>query len=136
MTADDYYQFEVNHYVRSIQFGPKAQATAGVDPQLDGYLMCSVLIKNANNPNVGYRTEFWLFDATNIAQGPVCKLQHDDIHFCISLHTAWLPEAKPYNLNYSVDIRSDYDPLIKKLPFPDNLLVDAFFSDNVYPNYN
>lgn len=136
MTADDYYQFEVNHYVRSIQFGPKAQATAGVDPQLDGYLMCSVLIKNVNNPNVGYRTEFWLFDATNIAQGPVCKLQHDDIHFCISLHTAWLPEAKPYNLNYSVDIRSDYDPLIKKLPFPDNLLVDAFFSDNVYPNYN
>jgi carotenoid cleavage dioxygenase-like enzyme len=135
MQPDDYFQFAYGTYVRSTQFIPRPLATAGVEYELDGYLFCTMQVPI--DP-VNYRSEYWVFDATKISSGPVCKLFFNGIQFCFTLHSAWMESAKAYTFNYDVDVRTDYNAEITGI-FSSNPTMKAsmlaFFEKYVYADW-
>ncbi|MFZ4633764.1 MAG: carotenoid oxygenase family protein [Saprospiraceae bacterium] len=142
MKSGDYYQAPQNTYLRCVHFIPRPTPTPNIDPQLDGYLM---VLAQAGYPESNdtwrYQSEYWLFDATNIAQGPICKMYSPKVENAFVLHTAFLPEVLPYNNPYQVNIRQDYNESIQQLPikglfgFVDKAALTLFFDKFVYPNY-
>ena len=46
-------------------------------------------------------SELWFFDADRLDQGPLCKCQHDDLHFGHTLHSTWLSSINPPAASYS-----------------------------------
>jgi carotenoid cleavage dioxygenase-like enzyme len=135
MKAEDYYQLDMTTYYRSLQFIPRNQPKQGVPYGLDGYIFCSMQVANPPEAPDAFHAEFWLFDASNIAQGPICKMFNDEIIFCFTLHSAWLDNDANYNLPYKLNIKDDYNEVIAKLPFGDREIVQIFFDVNVYPNF-
>lgn len=53
--------------------------------------------------------EVWLFDAQDIAKGPVVRLGHAELDFAFTIHGSWVPELRPSRRDYHVDIRQDLD---------------------------
>jgi carotenoid cleavage dioxygenase-like enzyme len=133
MTPGDHYQFEKNCYIRSLHFIPNKQPTAGVAYELDGHIFCTIQAGIPQMQPTSYRSEYWVFDAANVGKGPVCKFKYDGLQFCFTLHSAWLEEAKPFNFNYDVDIKEDYNQVIDKLE--QDLGAKNFFENYVYPQW-
>jgi carotenoid cleavage dioxygenase-like enzyme len=135
MQPDDYYQFVYGTYIRSTQFIPRPAASPDAEYELDGYIFCTMQVPV---DEVNYRSEYWVFDAKKISTGPVCKLFFEGIQFCFTLHSTWLPSASPYNYDYNVDVRTDYNNQINSMyasdPFmKENML--AFFESYVYADW-
>ncbi len=128
-----HFQFEKNMYIRSLQFIPRPTPTPGIEYELDGYLFCTLQAGLPQAKPTKYRSEYWVFDAAKINEGPVCKLNYDGIQFCFTLHSAWMENALPYNLPYDIDIKQDYDPIISKLI--DREIIQDFFDKQVYPDW-
>lgn len=133
MVPDDYYQFDFDSFPRSIQFVPRTPKSTIIPAALDGYIFCTVQVKNPPDSPIGYRSEFWLFDAMNVAQGPVCKLSNPEIQFCFTLHSTWLENADSFNLDYNVSVKEDYNEVISKLPNIDKQVIQLIFDTKVYP---
>lgn len=133
MQPVSHFQFQKNIYIRSLHFIPRQTPTPGVEYELDGYLFCTLQagIPQANPGK--YRSEYWVFDAAKINEGPVCKLLFDDVQFCFTLHSAWLENASTFNLPYDIDIKQDYDAVISKLV--DKRSIQRFFDNYVYPQW-
>jgi carotenoid cleavage dioxygenase-like enzyme len=135
MQPDDCFQFQFGTYIRSIQFIPRPGVTAGVEPELDGYLFCTMQVPQ--DP-VNYRSEYWVFDAAKISSGPICKTFFNGIQFCFTLHSAWMESAKEYNFSYDVDVRTDYNEEINELfasnPLGKQNMLD-FFEKYVYTDW-
>jgi len=52
--------------------------------------------------------EIWLFDAANLAQGPVVRVGGDGFNPPVMLHTTWkAPKKKGRVSNYKISIASD-----------------------------
>lgn len=134
MEAASHYQFKNNMYIRSLQFIPRPTPTPGIEYELDGYLFCTLQAGMPQAKPVKYRSEYWVFDAAKINDGPICKLNYDGIQFCFTLHSAWMENALPYNLPYDIDIKQDYDPIISKLV--DHDIIQKFFDQQVYPDWD
>jgi Retinal pigment epithelial membrane protein len=116
MQFEDYYQFQPGEVFRSIQFVPRAaQAHPPVPEGMDGYIFCTVIV-NVAGPGqpLNYESQIWLFDAANLAQGPVSKLYHPELFCGSTLHSAWLAQAQSSPTYYDIDVRADYQPLIDK----------------------
>jgi carotenoid cleavage dioxygenase-like enzyme len=136
MKIENYYQFEPNTYIRSVQFVPKPVATLGIDPQLDGYIFSSVQSGTLQaDGSYVYRGEFWIFDANHLKAGPITKLYMPGLEFCFTLHSSWVPKALPNTLPYLVNIKTDYNQVISKLNFFVRLLIKPFVSVYVYPYF-
>lgn len=133
MDAAAHFQFEKNMYIRSLQFIPRPKPTPGIEYELDGYLFCTLQAGIPQPEPLKYRSEYWVFDAAKINEGPVCKLNYDEIQFCFTLHSAWLENASPYNFPYDIDVKQDYNSVISKLI--DNGLIQDFFNKHVYPEW-
>jgi carotenoid cleavage dioxygenase-like enzyme len=133
MEPDDYYQFDFDTFPRSIQFVPRTPKSTIIPASVDGYIFCTVQIKNTPDSPIGYRSEFWLFDAMNVAQGPVCKLRNPHIQFCFTLHSTWLENADAFDINYNVSIKTDYNEVISALPKGDKQMIQFIFDTKVYP---
>jgi carotenoid cleavage dioxygenase-like enzyme len=73
----------------------------------DGYIVLFV---------VGPSDEVWIFDAGDLARGPLCRLNHPKLDFGFSLHTAWLPGLERPAPAYKVDRRQDYGDRLKEIP--------------------
>jgi hypothetical protein len=135
MEPDDYYQFDFDTFPRSVQFVPRTPKSTVIPASVDGYIFCTIQTKNPPDSPNGYRSEFWLFDAMNVAQGPICKLSNSEIQFCFTLHSTWLANDDDFDLKYNVSIKEDYDEVINGLPFVDKQIVEHIFEKEVYPNF-
>ena len=77
-----------------------------------GYVIAGVVTDQA----AGERSsghEYWLFDATNLAKGPVCKLGHESLNNSTLFHTVYIPRELAKQLDqkkvsYHVPLREDY----------------------------
>ena len=140
MEAIDHYQFEPVHYIRSVQYMPRKRSEAeAVSNSLstDGYIFCTVQVgEQWSNGKINYSSECWIFDASNLHQGPVCKLTHPEMEYCFTLHSAWLPETGAFDLKYHLDIEQDYNEMISNIFWRDKREeIQDFFDQNVYPYF-
>jgi carotenoid cleavage dioxygenase-like enzyme len=119
MEIADYYPLPAGHLVLSPQFVPRGNG----EDSTAGYLVCTVFTPT--------RSEIWVFDAQNLAHGPLCKLHHPSFVFAFTLHTAWLPEIGPRQANYSIGVREDYDYLVRQKS-PE---IQKLFEQEVYPHF-
>ncbi len=117
----DSHQFPAGWVCSSPQFAPRAvpseaprEPVSGwrldaegrsVDPELDGYLLVI-----AFGPDDGPRQrvpELQIFDAGNLAGGPICRMYHGDLVFGMSIHSAFLEGIGPRKEAYGVPVMDD-----------------------------
>jgi len=136
MQIADFYQFGPEVILKSIQFVPKRSASLGLDPQMDGYLFTTTLVNYPNANGDNYQCEVWVFDAADLAKGPVCTLHSPQMDYAFTLHSAWTEQAVSPLSTYKIDVRSDYDPLIAQLePVLRRPAIQQLFDQFVYPNF-
>lgn len=94
-------------YAFAPTFVPSAKP--GVDRE-DGYLVVTALSDPcANLPPGSSGDEIWIFEAQNIARGPICRLGHPDLRFGMTLHSLWIGELRAPPATGFVDLREDLD---------------------------
>jgi carotenoid cleavage dioxygenase-like enzyme len=134
MTLDDFYQFDASVILKSLQFVPRNSPTPGLDPQMDGYIFTTTLVNYPNAGGDNYQCEVWVFDAAKLAQGPVCTLNHPQLDYAFTLHSAWTEQAEEPKSAYRVSLRADYDPLIQQLQPPERRpQIQHLFDTYLYP---
>lgn len=107
----DAYAFPTGYFGLSPQFAP-ARGRSG--PR-EGYVITTVMSDQANGNSSG--DEVWIFDGTDLARGPLCRLGHPALDLPFTLHTAWLPSLVPAEPErYFVEPRDDYGAAIAALP--------------------
>ncbi|MDY7013390.1 MAG: carotenoid oxygenase family protein, partial [Cyanobacteriota bacterium] len=74
----DSYEIPAQYFANSPQFIPKKGSTGSTD----GYIVCSAVYSDnflsdrEPDPNWSNNSELWVFDASNLNQGPLCRLSH------------------------------------------------------------
>lgn len=138
MTAEDFYVFDKETYFWSLQFVPRAVPRTDLPPCKDGYILTTLTV-GFPRPEGGcdYRPEVWIFDANRLAQGAICKLNHPDMSFGFTRHSAWTPDAHPnLNTDYKIDIKKDYDCMIDRISDKQTRQeIGEIFRQYVYPNF-
>ncbi len=124
MTIDDAYVFAPGWVSSSPQFAPRrvvdgvARDDRGwrlvdgvaLDPEVDGYLLCTVYGPDkVGDPRKGQLSrqrvpEIWVFDAADLAAGPVCRLWSPKLIFGYSIHTAFVDEIGPRDEDYFLPV--------------------------------
>jgi carotenoid cleavage dioxygenase-like enzyme len=99
----------------------------GID---DGWIICPVLSDDDATPGSS-GDELWIFDARNLAQGPLCRLGDVDLDLPFTLHTAWLPTVGPRTATYQVSVRDELADAVSALS-PE---LQQLFEDEVYPPF-
>lgn len=137
----DFWIFKMNQNLRSLQFVPRKRPNgipAGIDPDMDGYIFCTMVNGNEDidNDNDAYTREIWIFDAANLAKGPVCRLSHPDMQYAFTIHSLWVEDCLSSQTNYHVNVKDDYDWVINQ--FSNQIKKEAmleFMNKNVYPYF-
>ena len=101
---------------------PEGPPPLGVDLATDGWILCIAISEQAK--------ELWIFDAANLARGPLCRLAHPRFDPGYTIHTTWLERIDARSASYRIGARADYDPRLKPLPDP----VRELFERHVYPH--
>ncbi|MGK4001201.1 carotenoid oxygenase family protein [Sorangium sp. So ce1036] len=125
MRIEDRYEFprqSVGSWLSSLQFVPR-RGGSGADT--DGYVVALVTTPR--------RAEVWIFDATNLARGPLCKLGHPSFRPGLTLHTAWLNAVAPWRGGYRVPVREDHEDFVAESPSDE---VRTLFEEEVYPRFD
>lgn len=137
MEPEDYYQCDRNVFVRGVQFIPRKERTVTILEELDGYLFCPVQKGNYSDKQpTSYSSEFWIFDATNISKGPICKMKNDSIKFAFTLHNSWMPSASASDQTFKISTKTDYDQVIRDLKLGvDRKFLENFFEKEIYPHF-
>ncbi|WP_250632638.1 carotenoid oxygenase family protein [Rhodoflexus caldus] len=138
MTVDDFYTFDKETYFWSLQFVPRSEPRSDIPPYKDGYILTTVSVGYPlSDGTYDYQPEIWIFDATALAKGPVCKLNHPDMSFGFTIHTVWVPDAQPNtNPDYVINIREDYDYMLGKIRNKQiRQEISQIFNQYVYPNF-
>ncbi|OCR01423.1 hypothetical protein BCD67_23515 [Oscillatoriales cyanobacterium USR001] len=117
----DCYQLPEGCMINSPQFVPSGAAE---DKSTKGYIVCNVLCPNSK--------EIWIFNAENLATGPVCKLSHPSLDFGFTIHTAWLPKIAKRTASYNIPVKEDFQPLVARK----SAQIQKMFDDYVYPNFS
>jgi len=125
-TVVDHYAFPAGRVCLSPTFVPRTDGA-----QDEGYILCTMISDDTDTPGSS-GDELWLFDAQDLAQGPLARLGHPDLDFPFTLHTAWTPTAQPRTASYQVDIRSDLEGEVSQL----DAELQAVFEDSVYPAFD
>jgi carotenoid cleavage dioxygenase-like enzyme len=103
MKIADAYRVPTGRVLLSPQFVPRPGSTS----TRDGYLVCSVMSDDMSwNGSTG--DEFWIFDASNLAQGPLCRLAHPELDLGFTLHTTWMESIARRTAPYLVPARTDF----------------------------
>lgn len=129
MAIADFYEFPLrskdvetwdSHITSSPQFVPRRH---GTDSPTDGYIVCPVISEASK--------EIWIFDAANLAQGPVCCLGHEHLNFGYTLHTTWLPRIAPRTASYQIPIAEDYGAIVAR----QSAKIQQLFHQEIYPHF-
>ena len=123
----DTYTFPSGRVGNSPQFVPRPNARHGAD----GYLVCTV-ISDDTSWTLSSGDELWIFDAQNLAQGPLARLGHPQLGLGFTIHTAVLPELSPRASAYHVPVRQDFSPALEG----QDPAVVALFEDHVFPHFD
>lgn len=126
MAIADAYRMPDGRVLSSPQFAPRA----GRDGDTDGYLVCTVS-SDDDTTDGSSGDELWIFDAADLARGPVCRLAHPDLDFGFTIHTTWTASIAPRTSPYRVRARDDYGAAVAKLP----AALQAVFEAEVYPRF-
>lgn len=118
MTFADSFELPPGVMAGSLQFVPR-----GAGPT-DGWLVGTMY--------TDARTELWILDAANLAQGPVCKLASPAWTIGFSLHTAWLPSIAPSTATYHVSARDELTAPVARL----SAALAARFEADLYPRFD
>ena len=86
----DQYQFPSDCVMRTPQFMNRPGSTA----QDHGYIFTAVVRKYPSGPQSNGK-EFWIFDAKNISQGPLCILANPNLEFATTNHALWVESIAP-----------------------------------------
>lgn len=111
-------------------FSPQFMPRAGSRGPTDGYLICTVISDDTSWVN-STGDEFWIFDAANLQQGPLCRLAHPLLNMPFTIHTAWLPELRSRTAEYRISAREDFAPRVAAQPDE----VKQVFEEVVYPHF-
>jgi carotenoid cleavage dioxygenase-like enzyme len=102
----------------------------GTDAPDDGFIVVTMLSDDTGTAGSS-GDELWIFDAKNLAQGPLCRLAHPDLDLPFSLHTAFVPTLVPRTASYRVDVRADHEAAVAELA-PE---LQQMFEEQVYPPF-
>ena len=75
--------------------------------------------------------ELWIFDAADLAQGPLCRLAHPLLSVPFTMHTAYLPELRANPRGYRIDVEADHQAAVSQLSQP----LQDLFRHQVYPHF-
>ncbi len=117
MAVVERYALPPGHWLASLQFVPRSDGGEG---DRDGYIVAAVAAPGGS--------QIWVFDASDLARGPLCKLGSPKLSFGMTLHAAWLPTIGQRTAGYYVPVRADYDPLVPSW-------LKGFFETQVYPHF-
>lgn len=120
MLIIDSYEFPTGYIGSSPQFIPRSGSEDG---STDGYIICNVFTPQ--------RSEYWIFDATNLKKAPLCKLSHPSLKFGFSIHTTWLPQIGHRQAGYNIPVKLDYQKEVGE----SSLEIQKLFEDEVYPYF-
>lgn len=90
-------------------FGPTfvPSAKPGVARE-DGYVLITMVSDPTEKlPEGSSGDELWIFEAQNIARGPICRLGHPTLEFGMTLHSLWTAKLRPAPTNNRVSVRDD-----------------------------
>jgi len=118
MTFADTYVLPEGVMAGSVQFVPR-----GTGPT-DGYLVGTMF--------TDAQTELWIFDAADLAQGPLTKLASPSWKIGFSLHTAWLPTKAARTHPYAITAREEIAEPVARL----SSLAAARFEADLYPLFD
>jgi hypothetical protein len=136
MTLDDCFVFEINQNLRSMQFIPRKGSNGHIEPQMDGYIFCTMIVGPDNMEIDEYSREIWIFDAADLKAGPVCKLSHPEMNYAFTIHSAWIEECVSQETTYKVNVEEDLQYMINKMKDKDKKFFTEFMSKNVYPHFD
>jgi carotenoid cleavage dioxygenase-like enzyme len=133
MEFEDFYRFNKDCNLRAFQFVPKKNIDD--DDSIEGYIICMMINLMSGKK---YNREIWIFDASNLKSGPLCKFGHEKLDYAFPLHSCWLPEIKPEKYKgHIINAREDFDPIIQKFyKSKKRRFVSEFFEEHVYPNFS
>ncbi|AOW99970.1 hypothetical protein BJP34_11350 [Moorena producens PAL-8-15-08-1] len=121
MEVKDSWAIERGYVVNTPIYVPKQ----GQTDELEGYIVATVTTPSGS--------EFWIWQAGNLAAGPITKLGHEDVKFALSLHSAWVPSIAPRDAKYKVDLRQDMDINKPEYFLPD--WIKEIFEKDIYPEF-
>jgi len=90
MSIADQYQFPSDCVMRTPQFMNRPGST----DQDHGYIFTAVVRKYPSGENSNGK-EFWIFDAKNLSQGPICILASNELQFATTNHALWVESIGP-----------------------------------------
>ncbi len=107
------------------------------DKSGNGYLLAGVVTDIAQTEDSSGH-EYWIFDAGNLAAGPICKLGHKSLNNSVLFHTVFLTSDDEAELNkkdvvYNVDLKDDY-PVQEHYEWGTE--VSSTFNEIIYPYFD
>lgn len=122
----DAYCFPRGRAVSSPTFIP----AGGQEASSKGYILVTVVSDDKSLARSS-GDEIWLFDAQNLARGPLCRLGHPLLSFGYSLHSTWLPAVERRSAAYLVSPREDYAEILSS----QSREVVQLFERAVFPHF-
>lgn len=115
-TIEDRFDFDFGDLPSSPTFIPRRGSNGGTDG-MDGYV--GVLIwSDRKETDKSTGLEFWLFDARNLAHGPIGRFVHPNLDAVYTMHSCWLETLDEETPRAAVGAREFFD-LAQRLPkFP------------------
>lgn len=134
MDIKDFYLFQEDHHMRSVQFLPNKVRNEQLDEDMDGHILCTVKVPMETPGH--YSSQVWLWEAADLAKGPVCKLGHEQFIYAYTFHSVWTPEAEFTNPKDQIDIIDDIDDMVKLIiNSGKQVKVEEFMDNYVYPHF-
>ena len=135
LKIEDYYLFDPKHNIRSIQFLPRATRNEALPEDMDGYILCTLTVPLDVEQNT-YRSEMWMWDAADLAKGPICKLHHPKFRFAYTFHSVFVEKAEPTNPPSQIDVIDDLDDQVRAIGNPiRQARIEGFMDEFVYPHF-
>lgn len=104
MTIDDQYQFPSDCVMRTPQFMNRP----GSEAQDHGYIFTAVVRKYPSGSSSNGK-EFWIFDAKDLAQGPICILANKELEYATTNHALWVANIGPRPIDaYKSNLADDF----------------------------
>lgn len=127
MAIADAYKAPAGRMLLSPQFVPREGSAGG---STDGYVVCTV-ISDDTSWSGSSGDEIWIFDAKNLAQGPLCRLGHPLLDMPFTLHSTWMKEIAPRTATYKIPAQADFADGLKSQPSD----VQQLFASEVFPHF-
>ncbi|WNZ25451.1 hypothetical protein HJG54_23070 [Leptolyngbya sp. NK1-12] len=145
MTIADAYAFPEGHAAYSPQFIPSTVESQGTPASRHGFIVCVVLSDHPDDPEQP-QDEFWIFDASCLHQGPICKLHHpaQPLNLGATLHSTWLSADEFATYRYSEQerlhrreqsVKQDYQEAVVIAESRGKQRIKDLFETIIYPHF-